>query len=106
MAKRPKPCLLELNLELRALALEKLELKWSPEQISAETIYKTIYFRNRAALNHLLARHLHPGHILRHSKRHTRKGERGTIISSTVFLFMRVPNTSIIDVPLATGRAI
>lgn len=65
MAKRPKPCLLELNLELRALVLEKLELKWSPEQISewlkkskprqktmqisAETIYKTIYFRNRAA---------------------------------------------------------
>lgn len=49
MAKRPKPCLLELNLELGALVLEKLELKWTPEQISAETIYKTIYFRNRAA---------------------------------------------------------
>jgi IS30 family transposase len=95
MAKRPKPCLLELNLALRALVLEKLELKWSPEQISgwlkklkprqktmqisAETIYKTIYFRNRAALNHLLAKHLRRGHSLRHSKRHTRKGERGTI---------------------------
>ncbi|HDL6964657.1 TPA: IS30 family transposase, partial [Yersinia enterocolitica] len=90
MAKRPKLCLLELKLELRAIVLEKLELKWSPEQISgwlkkskprqktmqisAETIYKTIYFRNRAALNHLLAKHLRRGHSLRHSK-----GERGTI---------------------------
>ncbi len=34
MAKRPKPCLLKLNLELRVPVLEKLELKWFPEQIS------------------------------------------------------------------------
>ncbi|HIF18158.1 MAG TPA: IS30 family transposase [Cycloclasticus sp.] len=95
MAKRPKPCLLEYNLELRGIVLEKLELKWSPEQISgwlgktmprrksmqisAETIYKTIYFRNRAALNHLLAKHLRRSHSLRQSKKHSRKGERGTI---------------------------
>ena len=66
MAKRPKVCLLERNPQLRNLVLEKLELKWSPEQIagwlrrtfphqnmmqiSAETIYKTLYFRNRSAL--------------------------------------------------------
>ncbi|ENK4376466.1 IS30 family transposase, partial [Escherichia coli] len=57
MAKRPKPCLLDQNLPLRKLVLEKLEMKWSPEQISGwlrrtkprhktlrispETIYKT-----------------------------------------------------------------
>lgn len=34
MAKRPKPCLLDQNLPLRELVLEKLEMKWSPEQIS------------------------------------------------------------------------
>lgn len=95
MAKRPKPCLLEYNDELREIVLQKLELKWSPEQISgwlrktmprrksmqisAETIYKTIYFRSRAALNHSLAKHLRRAHSLRHAKRHSRKGERGTI---------------------------
>ncbi|HDX8381082.1 TPA: IS30 family transposase [Aeromonas salmonicida] len=95
MAKRPKLCLLERNLQLRNLVLEKLELKWSPEQISgwlrrtylrqnmmqisAETIYKTLYFRSRSALHHLLVKHLRRSHSLRHGKRHTRKGERGTI---------------------------
>lgn len=95
MAKRPKACLLEANPTLQALVMEKLEQKWSPEQISgwlkktmprrktmqisAETIYKTIYFRSRAALSHLLAQHLRRGHRLRHSQHHSRKGERGTI---------------------------
>ncbi|ORJ14541.1 transposase (plasmid) [Aeromonas salmonicida] len=95
MAKRPKACLLERNSRLRELVLEKLELKWSPEQISggfkrtmprqkamqisAETIYKTLYFRSRSALRHLLVKHLRRSHSLRHGKRHTRKGERGTI---------------------------
>lgn len=62
MAKRPKPCLLDQNLPLRKLVLEKLEMKWSPEQISGwlrrtkprqktlrispETIYKTLFFRS------------------------------------------------------------
>ncbi len=95
MAKRPKKYLLERNSRLRNLVLEKLELKWSPEQISgwlrrtfpcqnimqisAETIYKTLYFRSRSALHHLLVKHLRRSHSLRHGKRHTRKGERGTI---------------------------
>lgn len=95
MAKRPKVCLLERNPQLRNLVQEKLELKWSPEQISgwlrrtfsrqnmmqisAETIYKTLYFRNRSALHHQLVKHLRRSHSLRHGKRHTRKGERGTI---------------------------
>ncbi|MGL5264948.1 MAG: transposase, partial [Plesiomonas shigelloides] len=72
MAKRPKVCFLERNPQLRNLVQEKLELKWSPEQISgwlrrtfprqnmmqisAETIYKTLYFRNRSALHHLLVK--------------------------------------------------
>lgn len=95
MAKRPKPCLLDQNLPLRKLVLEKLEMKWSPEQISGwlrrtkprqktlrispETIYKTLYFRSRKALHHLNIQHLRRSHSLRHGRRHTRKGERGTI---------------------------
>lgn len=95
MAKRPKLCLLESNIELRDIVIDKLELNWSPEQISgwlkrtmrrrknmrisAETIYKTIYYRNRSALTHLMAKHLRRSHSLRHSKKHSRKGERGTI---------------------------
>jgi hypothetical protein len=35
MAKRPKECLLERNSQLRNLVLEKLELKWSPEQATS-----------------------------------------------------------------------
>lgn len=69
-----KPCLLDQNLPLRKLVLEKLEMKWSPEQISGwlrrtkprqktlrispETIYKTLYFRSREALHHLNIQHL------------------------------------------------
>jgi len=95
MAKRPKQCLLDKNSELRVLVLQKLELKWSPEQISgwlkltmphlesmqisAETIYKTLYYRTRLALHHTLVKHLRRSHSLRQSKRHSRKGERGTI---------------------------
>lgn len=95
MARRPKPCLLEVNSDLRQLVVKKLELKWSPEQISgwvrktmpdqpsmqisAETIYKTLYFRIRLALHHTMATHLRRSHSLRQSKRHSRKGERGTI---------------------------
>jgi len=95
MAKRPKQCLLDQNSELRFLVLQKLELKWSPEQISgwlkktvshrtsmqvsAETIYKTLYYRTRPALHHTLVKHLRRSHSLRQSKRHSRKGERGTI---------------------------
>jgi IS30 family transposase len=95
MAKRPKQCLLDKNSELKLLILQKLELKWSPEQISgwlkltmphlesmqisAETIYKTLYYRTRFALHHTLVKHLRRSHSLRQSKRHSRKGERGTI---------------------------
>ena len=95
MAKRPKQCLLDKNSELKLMVLQKLELKWSPEQISgwlkktmphlesmqisAETIYKTLYYRTRFALHHTLVKHLRRSHSLRQSKRHSRKGERGTI---------------------------
>jgi len=94
-AKRPKPCALARNAELKKLVIEKLQLNWSPEQISGwlkvnysrrksmqvshETIYKTLYVRSRETLDHLLALHLRRAHKMRHSKHHSRSGDRGTI---------------------------
>ena len=95
MARRPKPCLLAANEKLRKLVVEKLQLKWSPEQISGwlganmrrrdsmqishETIYKTLYVRSRKTLDHHLASHLRRSHRMRQSKLHSRAGDRGTI---------------------------
>lgn len=95
LAKRPKPCRLASNSELKGLVTQKLELKWSPEQISGwlkanfprqssmhlshETIYKTLYIRSRQTLHHSLANNLRRSHKMRHSKRHSRSGDRGTI---------------------------
>jgi IS30 family transposase len=66
MSKRPKLCVLAINSELRALVIEKLQLNWSPGQISGwlkvnmprrkrmhishETICKTLYVRSRNVL--------------------------------------------------------
>ena len=95
LAKRPKPCALSTNLELRELVINRLQLNWSPEQISGwlkinmarrktmqishETIYKTLYVRSRKVLDSLLMTHLRRGHKMRQSKHHSRSGDRGTI---------------------------
>ena len=94
-AKRPKLCVLAKNLRLRALVIEKLQLNWSPEQISGwlkvslprqqgmhisfETIYKSLYVRSRKTLDSSLMKHLRRGHRMRQGARHSRSGERGTI---------------------------
>lgn len=95
LGKRPKPCALSINMELRELVIKKLQLNWSPEQISGwlkvkfprrkgmqishETIYKTLYVRSRKVLSNLLMRHLRRGHKMRQGKHHSRSGDRGTI---------------------------
>ena len=94
-AKRPKACALALNNELRNLVIEKLQLNWSPEQISGwlkvnksrdldmqvshETIYKTLYVRSRKILDHSLTARLRRSHKMRQGKQHSRSGHRGTI---------------------------
>ena len=94
-AKRPKPCILEKNLELKKLVVEKLKLNWSPEQISGwlrvnmsrrksmqisyETIYKTLYVRSKKVIEHSVMQHLRRAHRMRHGKHHSRVGDRGTI---------------------------
>lgn len=94
-AKRPKLCALASNTKLKKMVIQKLKLKWSPEQISGwlkvnfpnqsgmqlshETIYKTLYMRIRKTLHHSLADNLRRSHKMRHSKHHSRSGDRGTI---------------------------
>lgn len=75
-------------------------------RISPETIYKTLYFRSREALHHLNIRHLRRSHSLRHGKRHTRKGERGTINIVNGTPILNVPEISITDALWGIGRAI
>ena len=92
MAKRPKPGVLELNSELRQVVMSKLELKWSPEQISGwlsveysrrkhmrvshETIYKSIYVRAKGVINHSFSQYLRRSKPMRHSRYHRRSGDR------------------------------
>ncbi|MBX8803425.1 IS30 family transposase [Ochrobactrum sp. MR28] len=94
-AKRPKPAKLTINIRLKNLVIEKLQLKWSPEQISgwlkiefpfhedmqisSETIYKSLYIRSRKLLDIALMNNLRRAHKIRQSKRLSRRGDRGTI---------------------------
>lgn len=73
-ARRPKRCLLSMNLRLRDEVARCLSLQWSPQQISAalvklypddrsmrvshETIYRTLYIQARGALKKELIAHL------------------------------------------------
>lgn len=95
MSRRPKLGALELCPKLKQIVIEKLELKWSPEQISGwlsveysrrkkmqvshETIYKSLYVRSRNIIHHSLSEHLRRKRPMRHSRFHSRKGDRGTI---------------------------
>lgn len=109
MAKRPKLGTLELNSELRHLVMSKLELKWSPEQISGwlslefsrskrmqvshETIYKSMYVRAKSVIHHSFTQHLRRNKPMRHSRYHRRSGDRSfTNIVSGVSIHERSKN--------------
>ncbi|MGR1225479.1 IS30 family transposase [Aeromonas veronii] len=95
MAKRPKVCRSQTEFAIartgggkaRVEKVSRVDIgglkttvpRLKAMQISAEMIYKTLYFRSRSALHHLLVKHLRRSHSLRHGKHHARKGERGTI---------------------------
>ena len=80
-ARRPKPAKLSTNALLRALVEEKLELRWSPQQIagwlgrtypddgamriSHETIYLSLFVQSRGALRHELTAQLRSGRVTR-----------------------------------------
>ena len=83
-ATRPKACKLAANPALRAIVEEKLQRRWSPQQIagwlqltypkspemqvSHESIYRTLYVQSRGALNKELTRYLRTGRVIRRPK--------------------------------------
>jgi IS30 family transposase len=85
--RRPKPAKLAVHRGLREVVESKLELRWSPEQISAwlelayphdpemrvshETIYLSLYVQSRGALRKELTQHLRRRHALRRPPGHS-----------------------------------
>jgi transposase, IS30 family len=102
-AARPKTAKLAGDPVLRAWVQDKLEGKWSPEQISVmlerefpgnremrvshETIYQSIYVQGRGALRRELARCLRTGRALRKPRR--KEGERRGKIPGMVMISER-----------------
>lgn len=94
-ASRPKACKLASRPVLCDFITEKLQHKWSPQQISGwlsrhwvdnkdmqishETIYKSLYLQARGVLKKELMNQLRYGHKMRHTKLHSTRGDRGTI---------------------------
>ena len=90
-ASRPKPCKLLLHPKLARLVATKLKANWSPEQIagwlkdgypddeknqvSHETIYKTLFIQARGALKKELQSYLRTQRAMRRSKHHSIKNE-------------------------------
>jgi IS30 family transposase len=98
-ARRPKPCKLAENRRLSNIVASKLQLQWSPEQISGwlkqtyagdeesqvsyETIYRTLYIQARGALKKELLAHLRRTRAMRRSRHHTQKTDNhGRIVDA------------------------
>jgi IS30 family transposase len=87
---RPKQCKLALSSQLRRVVARKLRLNWSPEQIagwlkrahpgdgsnqvSHETIYRSLFIQARGVLKKELLQHLRFKRTIRRSKAARRKG--------------------------------
>ena len=88
-AHRPKICKLVKNPSLACIVARKLKLEWSPEQVagwlkytypddennqvSHETIYRSLYIQARGALKKELLQHLRRTRVMRRSRHHTQK---------------------------------
>ena len=88
-AHRPKVCKLVENRSLARMVAKKLQLEWSPEQIagwlkatfpndednqvSHETIYRSLYIQARGGLKKELLQHLRRTRSMRRSRHHTQK---------------------------------
>jgi transposase, IS30 family len=93
--RRPKPSKLAVCPRLRAVVEAKLELRWSPQQISGwlvatfpdepemrvshETIYLSLFVQSRGALRKELTRYLRSGHTTRRRKGHTVMNGQGQL---------------------------
>jgi IS30 family transposase len=112
-AARPKPAKLATNMVLRARVEADLAKRRSPEQISgrlrrdfpdqpemqvsAETIYQSLYVQSRGALKQELTRCLRTGRALRHPSR--KAGQRKNRIPNMVNISERPPEASDRAVP-------
>ena len=90
-ARRPKRCKLAMRSRLRRAVARKLRLNWSPEQIagwlkrghpgdganqvSHETIYRSLFVQARGVLKADLVQHLRSKRRIRRSKQATQKGD-------------------------------
>lgn len=95
-ARRPKMCALAARPTLCALVAEKLSADWSPPQISgwlrlsypeeplmqisAETIYRSLYVQARGVLRSELIAHLRRGRSMRRSRARAPHARRGAIV--------------------------
>ena len=89
-ARRPKSCLLARHGRLQRIVASKLQLEWSPEQISGwvksqfaddgsmhishETIYRSLFLQARGVLKRELIGHLRSQRVMRRSKKASKKG--------------------------------
>jgi IS30 family transposase len=94
-ARRPKPAMLAGCPRLRQVVEAKLELRWSPQEISGwlvrtfpddpelrvshETIYLSLFVQSRGALRKELTRYLRRGHATRRPRGHTVMHGQGQI---------------------------
>ena len=99
-ARRPKVCKLVENRTLAHRVASKLRLEWSPEQIagwlkhsypddeanqvSHETIYRSLFIQARGALKKELVAHLRRSRVMRRSRHHTQKTDDHGRITDTV----------------------
>jgi len=98
-SRRPKTCKLVEDRRLARLVADKLQLQWSPEQISGwlkrtypddtscqvshETIYRSLFIQARGALKKELLEHLRRTRAMRRSRHHTQKtGNHGRILDT------------------------
>jgi IS30 family transposase len=99
-AHRPKSCKLAQNRALARIVAEKLRLEWAPlqiagwlkrsypgnenDQVSHETIYKSLFIQARGALKKELIQHLRRSRGMRRSRQHTQKTANHGRITGTV----------------------
>ena len=104
-AHRPKTCKLVENSALAHIVAGKLQMRWSPEQIagwlkhtypddendqvSHETIYRSLYIQARGALKKELVQHLRRTRVMRRSRHHTQKTDNYGRITDTVSISER-----------------
>jgi len=104
-AHRPKSCKLVENRGLARIVANKLRLAWSPEQIagwlkrkhpgaesnqvSHETIYRSLFVQARGALKKELLQHLRRTRAMRRSRHHTQKRAGHGRITDTVSISER-----------------